>query len=175
MSNQDPIDTPQLLVDNPGTLANADRNDLDNRCSSDNATQPSLLPSEAVELVRQQKIVPPNLKQCCYQQEVDCNCHHQIRPPTVPPPVDLGYGCVSPEKRRTIEEFTKDHKAAHEAATQRDSSTTVIPIASPKPRSPTGHKDPEGNSRSVLWCASLSHHMFVTSGNLKKFEHFRTP
>ena len=161
MSNQDPIDTPQLPVDNPGTLANADLDDLDDRRSSDNASRLPLHPTEAIELVQQQIAVSPNLNRCCYRQEVDCNCHTQIRPPTVPPPADLGYGCCSPEKRRTIEEFTKDHKAAREAAIHRDSSSTAIPLASPKPRSPTGHKDPEGNSRSVMLLDMPFEHQFT--------------
>ena len=150
MSNQDPINLPQLPVDDPGTLANTDRNDLDDRRSSDNTSKPLLHPTEAMELARQQMTAPPNLNRCCYRQEVDCNCHTQIQPPVVPPPADLGYGRCSPEKRRTLEEFTKDHQAAREAAIHSDSSSTAIPLASPKPRSPTGHKDPEGNSRSVL-------------------------
>ena len=142
MSQQDPIDTPQLHVDDPGTIANADPNDLDDRRPSDNTTRSLLPPSEAIDLVRQGMTAPPNLNPCCYRQEVDCNCNVQIQPPVVPPLVDLGYGRISPEKRRTIEEFTKDHEAAREAATLRDSSSTAIPLASPKPRSPTGHKDP---------------------------------
>ena len=161
MSNQDPIDPPQLPVDNPGTLANADRLDLDDRRSLDNASRPLLHTAEAMDLVQQQKTAPPNLNQCCYRQEVDCNCHTQIRPPTVPPPVDLGYGRCSPEKRRTIEEFTKDHQAAREAAIHRDLSSTAIPLTSPKPRSPTGHKDLEGNSRSVLLSDMPFEHQFT--------------
>ena len=161
MSNQDPIDPPQLLVDDPGTLTNADCNDLEDRHSLDNATRPLLPPSEAIGLVQQQIAVPPNLNRCCYRQEVDCNCNVQIQPPVVPPPVDLGYGCFSPEKRRTFEEFTNDYKAAHEAAIHRDSSSTVIPLASPKPRSPTGHKDPKGVSRSVMLSDTLFEHQFT--------------
>ena len=165
MSNQDPIDPPQLLVDDPGTLANADPNDLDDRRPSDNATKLLLHSTEAIELVQQQKTVPANLNRCCYRQEVDCQCHTQIHPPTVPPPVDLGYGRVSPEKRRTIEEFTNDHKAAHEAAIIRDSTSTAIPLASPKPRSPTGHKDLEGNSRSVMLSDTPFEHQFTFGNN----------
>ena len=66
MSNQDPIYPPQLLVDDPGALANADQDDLDDCRSSDNATKPLLHPTEAIELVWQQMTTPPNLKQCCY-------------------------------------------------------------------------------------------------------------
>ena len=66
MSNQDPIDPPQLLVDDPGTLVNADRNDLDDRHSSDNTSKPLLHPSEAIALVQQQMTAPANLKQCCF-------------------------------------------------------------------------------------------------------------
>ena len=66
MSNQDPIDPPQLLVDDPGTLANADHNNLDDRCPLDNATKVLLHPTEARELVQQQIAVPPNLNPCCY-------------------------------------------------------------------------------------------------------------
>ena len=99
MSNQDPIDPPQLLVDDPGTLAKADPNDLEDCCSSDNASRPLLHPSEAIDLVQRQIAVPPNLNRCCYRQEVNCNCNTQIRPPTVPPPVDLGYSRCPPEKR----------------------------------------------------------------------------
>ena len=98
MSQQDPIDTPQLLVDDPGTLANADPNDLEDCRSSDN-TKVLFAPTEAVEAVRQQTTVPPNLNRCCYQQEVECNCNVQIQPPNVPPPKDLGYSRCSPEKR----------------------------------------------------------------------------
>ena len=191
MSNQDPIDPPQLLVDDPGTLANADHDDLDNHRSSDNATKLLLHPTEAIELVRQQMTAPPNLKQCCYQQEVDCNCHIQIHPPAVPPPTDLGYSRCSPEKRRTIEEFTKDHQAACEAAIHSNSSSTAIPLASPKPHSPTGHKDPEGNSRSVLLSDTPFEHQFTfpmpevlsnptygpipTKSNLVEREHVDSP
>ena len=159
MSNQDPIDPPQLLVDDPGTLANADPNDLEDRRSSDN-TKTLFAPTEAVKAVQQQIAVPPNLNRCCYRQEVDCNCNIQIQPLVVPPPKNLGYGRVPPEERRTIEEFTNDHKAAREVAMQRDSSSTAIPLASLKPRSPTGHKDPEGNSRSVLLSDTPFEHQF---------------
>ena len=165
MSNQDPIDPPQLLVDDPGTLANADPNDLEDRRPSDNANRSLLPPPEAFDLVRQGMTAPPNLNRCCYRQEVDCDSNVQIQPPVVPPPADLGYGRVSPEKRRTIEEFTKDHNAACEAATQRDLSSTAIPLASPKPRSPTGHKDPEGNSRSVLLSDTPFEHQFIFGNN----------
>ena len=164
MSNQDPIDPPQLHVDDPGNLANTDPNNLEDRRPSDNTTRPLLQPSEAIDLVQQQIAVPPNLNRCCYLQEVDCNCHTQIHPPVAPPPADLGYGRVSPEKRCTIEEFTKDHKAAREAAISEDSSSKAIPLVSPKPRSPTGHKDPEGNSRSVMLSDTLFEHQF-TFGN----------
>ena len=164
MSNQDPIDPPQLLVDDPGTLANADPNDLEDRCSSDNA-KTLFAPTEAVKAVQQQIAVPPNLNRCCYRQEVDCNCNVQIQPPVVPPPKNLGYGRVPPEERRTIEEFTNDHKAARKVAMQRDSSSTAIPLASPKPRSPTGHKDPEGNSRSVLLSDMPFEHQFTFGNN----------
>ena len=165
MSNQDPIDPPQLLVDDPGTLANADPNDLEDRHPSDNASRPLLLPTEAIDLVQQQIAVPPNLNRCCYRQEVDCNCHSQIRPPTVPPPKDLGYGRIPPEERRTIEEFVNDHKAAREAAIQSESLPTAIPLASPKPRSPTGHKDPGGNSRSVMLSDAPFEHQFNFGNN----------
>ena len=149
MSQQDPIDTPQLHVDDPGPLANADPNDLEDRRPSDIADRPLLPQQEAFDLVRQGMTAPPNLNPCCFRQEVDCNCAIQMQPPTVPPPVNLGYGRCPPEERRTIEGFTNDHKAAHEATIQGNPSTTTIPLASPKPRSPTGHKDPEGDSRSV--------------------------
>ena len=149
MSQQDPIDTPQLHVDDPGTLANADPNDLEDRRPSDNTSRPLLPQQEAFDLVQQGNTASPNLNPCCYRQEVDCNCNTQIQPPAAPPPTVLGYSRVPPEERRTIEEFVKDHKAAREAAIQGKLSTTTFPCASPKPRSPTGLKDPEGNSRSV--------------------------
>ena len=161
MSQQDPIDTPQLHVDDPGTLANADPNDLEDRRPSDNATRPLLPVPEAFDLVRQGMTAPPNLNPCCFRQEVDCNCNVQIQPPVAPPPADLGYGRVPPEERRTIEEFTNEHKAAREAAIQRDLSSTAIPLASPKPHSPTGHKDPEGNSRSVLLSDTPFEHQYT--------------
>ena len=161
MSQQDPIDTPQLHVDDPGTLATADPNDLEDRRPSDNADRPLLPIPEAFDLVWQGNTAPPNLNPCCYRQEVDCNCATQIQPPAVPPPVNLGYGRCPPEERRTLEEFTKDHKAAREAAIQRDSSSTAIPLASPKPRSPTGHKDPEGNSRSVMLSDTPFEHQYT--------------
>ena len=165
MSQQDPIDTPQLHVDNPGTLTNADPNDLEDRRSSDNASRPLLPVPEAFDLVRQGMTAPPNLNPCCFRQEVDCNCNIQIQPPVALPPVDLGYGRVPPEERRTIEEFVKDHKAAREAAIQGKPSTTTIPIASPKPRSPTGHKDQEGNSRSVMLSDAPFEHQFNFGNN----------
>ena len=149
MSNQDPLDPSQLPVDNPGTLVNADHNDLEDHRPSDNTTE-YLTPAEAMALMRQQMTAPSNLNQCCYQQEVDCNCHRQIQTPDIPPPKDLGYGRSSPEKRRTIEDITKSHQIAREAILHKEPSSTTTPLASPKPRSPTGHKDPEGNSRSVL-------------------------
>ena len=149
MSQQDPIDTPQLHVDDPGPLTNADPNDLEDRRPSDTVDRPLLSIPEAFGLVRDGKTVPPNFNPCCFRQEVDCNCATQLQPPVVPPPVTLGYGRVPPEERRTIEDFTKEHKAAREAAIQRESLPTTTPLASPKPRSPTGYKDPEGNSRSV--------------------------
>ena len=161
MSQQDPIDTPQLHVDDPGTPVNTDPNDLEDRRPSDNATRSLLPTSEAFDLVRQGMTAPPNLNPCCYRQEVDCNCNIQIQPPVVPPPVDLGYGRISPEKRRTLEEFTNNHKAAREAAILKGSSLTAIPLASPKPCSPTGHKDPEGNSRSVMLSDTPFEHQFT--------------
>ena len=164
MSQQDPIDTPQLHVDGPGTLANTDPNNLEDRPPSDNTTRPLLPTSEAFDLVWHGMTAPPNLNPCCYRQEVDCNCNVQIHPPAVPPPVNLGYGRVPLEERRTIEEFTKDHKAARKAAIQRDSSSTAIPLASPKPCSPTGHKDPEGISRSVTLSDTPFEHQY-TFGN----------
>ena len=161
MSNQDPIDPPQLLVDDPGTLANADPNDLEDRRSSDNVSRPLLPTAEAFDLVRQGMTAPPNLNPCCFRQEVDCNCNVQIQPPVAPPPADLGYGRIPPEERRTIEEFVNDHKAAREAAIQGNPSTTAIPLSSPKPRSPTGHKDQGGNSRSVMLSDTPFEHQFT--------------
>ena len=165
MSQQDPIDTPQLYVDDPGTLANADPNDLEDRRSSDTASRPLLPIPEAFDLVRQGNTAPANLNPCCFRQEVDCNCATQIQPPVVPPPANLGYGRVPPEERRTIEEFVNDHEAAREAAIQGNPSTTTILLASPKPRSPTGHKDPEGNSRSVILSDAPFEHQFNFGNN----------
>ena len=165
MSQQDPIDTPQLHVDDPGPLANADLNDLEDRRPSDDASRPLLPQQEVFDLVRQGNTAPANYHPCCFRQEVDCNCATQIQPPVVPPPVDLGYGRVPPEERRTIEEFVKDHKAAREAAVQGNPSTTTIPLASPKPRSPTGHKGPEGNSRSVTLSDAPFEHQFNFENN----------
>ena len=75
------------------------------------------------------------------------------------PPKDLGYG-PSTEKETTIEEIINNKQIAQEAIQHNESSTTTIPLTSPKPRSPTGHKETMGKSRSVQLSSKPFEHQF---------------
>ena len=74
MSHQDPHDTSQRIIDDPGTLANADHDDLEDHCTSDISNE-YLTTEQAMALMWQQMTTPANLKKCCFQREVDCQCH----------------------------------------------------------------------------------------------------